>query len=555
MDRLQYLDFELKVEREGDHYAARVLRSPVGEAASTFALPFSEDRMALLVLKLSGTRSRTRAIRSAEIEAARELGGKLFEAVFTGEVRDRLRSSLDEAQRQEGTGLRLKLRLQDAAELADLPWEYLYDSSLDRFIAQSNQTPVVRYIEMPERIKPFTTQLPLRVLVMVSSPNDPDYPPLDVERENAMLQQALDPLSRSGQVHVQRVERPTLASLQHCLQGGPFHIFHFIGHGGFDKSTEEGVLVLEDEQRRGVMADAHRIGTLLHDHRSLRLAVLNSCEGARNSRTDPFAGVATTLIRQGIPAVVAMQFEITDEAAITFAGEFYAALANGFPIDAAVAEGRKAIYLRPNDVEWGTPVLFTRAPDGVLFEVTGSPQPEVQRPQTPEERQPVEPPAPRQSPPDVQQPRRPEVPPPAGPESRGLSQTPSPAAPAGQNLATKMFNVIEERSIEIDVTSQVLRDRLMKWTQAVEFKCTVDTPNRWEFQRGNILDIFNPLTAFNRSTTPAEVVVELAGGRPATVRASMKLKGRGSYNWSTRGDRKYLNEQLDLLLAGLRGTQ
>src|SRR3954463_10066004 len=48
----------------------------------------------------------------------------------------------------------------------------------------------------------------------------------------------------------------------------------------------------------------------LRDLRSLRLAVLNSCEGARNSRTDPFAGTATTLVRQGsVPAVVAMQFE------------------------------------------------------------------------------------------------------------------------------------------------------------------------------------------------------------------------------------------------------
>jgi len=44
---------------------------------------------------------------------------------------------------------------------------------------------------------------------------------------------------------------------------------------------------------RGWFADAHRIGTILHDHLSLRLAVLNSCEGARNSLTDPFAGLKT----------------------------------------------------------------------------------------------------------------------------------------------------------------------------------------------------------------------------------------------------------------------
>jgi len=142
------------------------------------------------------------------------------------------------------------------------------------------------------------------------------------------------------------------------------------------------VLVLEDKQGHGWCADSRRIGTILHDHPSLRLVVLNSCEGARNSLTDPFAGVAAGLIRQGVPAVVAMQFEITDEAAITFAGEFYAALAGGFPVDAAVAEARKAIYIQPNDIEWGTPVLYMRSSDGVLFDLAQKPAAEEIMPLT-----------------------------------------------------------------------------------------------------------------------------------------------------------------------------
>jgi len=202
---------------------------------------------------------------------------------------------------------------------------------------------------------------------MISSPVD--HIRLDVEREKSILQEALYPLNEQGKVRVKWLEKPTLATLQRCLREGEFHIFHFIGHGGFNQKTEEGVLVLEDEQGRGWQAGAHRIGTILHDHRSLRLTVLNACEGARNSRTDPFAGVATTLIRHGLPAVVAMQFEITDDAAIIFAGEFYATLAAGLPVDTAVAEARKAIYAQPNDVEWGTPVLYTRAADGILFDI------------------------------------------------------------------------------------------------------------------------------------------------------------------------------------------
>ncbi|MGH7800757.1 MAG: CHAT domain-containing protein [Thermodesulfobacteriota bacterium] len=279
MERLRYLDFELKIERKGEQYTARVLSSPAGEASSIFTLPFSEERLELLVLKLGRARSSTRRIHSVEMEAARELGGKLFEAIFIGEVRACIRSSLNEIYRQEGTGLRLKLRLQEVPELADLPWEFLFDSSLDRFLAQSNQTPIVRYIEMPERIRPLNVNLPLQVLVMISSPSDQVR--LDMERERSLLREALHSFSEQGKVRVKWLEKATLAALQRCLRDGEYHVFHFIGHGGFDKKAEEGVLVPEDEQERGLLAGAHRIGTLLHDHRSLRLAVLNSCEGSQ----------------------------------------------------------------------------------------------------------------------------------------------------------------------------------------------------------------------------------------------------------------------------------
>ena len=98
--------------------------------------------------------------------------------------------------------------------------------------------------------------------------------------------------------------------------------------------------------------------------------MLNSCEGARTSRLDPFAGSAQSLVQQGIPAVVAMQFEISDEVAIVIAHEFYAALAAGYPVDAALAEARKAAFTGGSSAEWGIPVLYLRAADGRIFGVT-----------------------------------------------------------------------------------------------------------------------------------------------------------------------------------------
>ncbi|HOW54043.1 MAG TPA: CHAT domain-containing protein [Syntrophorhabdaceae bacterium] len=367
MEQLTYLDFELEIQRSGDRYVARVIHSPAGEATQYFNLPFSQDKLENLVLKLGKVRSSTRRIQSAELEAARELGGKLFDAVIADNMRACFKSSYDQALEKEGRGLRVKLRLQDAPELADIPWEYLFDPLTDRFIAQSNLTPIVRYLAISEKTPPLAVKFPINILVMISSP--PDYACLDVQREKTKMKEALEGLSREGKVRLEFMESSTLTGLERRLRRQDCHVFHYIGHGGFDRRTEEGVLALEDDRGQSWLAGAHRVGMVLHDCRSLRLAVFNACEGARNSQADPFAGLAASVVRQGIPAVVGMQFEITDSAAIIFAREFYGAIAEGFPVDAALSEARKAIYLAPNDVEWGTPVLYMRSPDGVLFTI------------------------------------------------------------------------------------------------------------------------------------------------------------------------------------------
>jgi hypothetical protein len=65
-----------------------------------------------------------------------------------------------------------------------------------------------------------------------------------------------------------------------------------------------------------------------------------------------------------------MQASVKDKAAARFAGAFYRALADRWPIDAAVTEGRKDLALEVglNSPQWAMPVLYMRAPDGQLFE-------------------------------------------------------------------------------------------------------------------------------------------------------------------------------------------
>jgi len=290
-------------------------------------------------------------------------GERLFQAVFHGDVLSRLETSLTvTAQAQEG--LRIRLRFSDVPALLNLPWEYLFDAKQRQFLALSKETPIVRYQDLPQPIQPLFVQIPLRILVMIAVPTD--YPTLDVETEYTKLEKALADLIQQNQITIERVQPATLDALQRHLQKGQYHVFHFIGHGGIEPQAD-GTLVLENESKRGRRVSGSDLGTILRDHRSLRLAVLNACEGARSSEQGSFTSVAQSLLSHRIPAIIAMQSPIADSTAILLAEEFYRCLAQSYPVDAALTEARRAIFSRGNTSEWGIPVLYMRAPDGRIF--------------------------------------------------------------------------------------------------------------------------------------------------------------------------------------------
>jgi hypothetical protein len=365
MQTRDYVDLDLKIDKDGNAYVARVIDSPAGQASHRFRLPFDPQGLENFVLKLGHNRGQTRRVRSPRLDVARTFGDTLYRAVFDGEVEIAFRRSLDAALGQQ-KGLRVRLRV-DATELAEIPWEYLYAEGLGRFVVMSSDTPLVRYLDLPTGTVALAVEPPLRVLVMVSSPSDLDV--LDVDREIELLESATTDLRSAGSIEIDFVPKATLSALQQQLRKANYHVFHFLGHGLFDPSGDDGYLLLEDEEGRSRKVSGLDLGVLLHDHHSLRLAVLNACEGARGSVENPLGGVAQTLIRQGLPAAIAMQFEISDEAAIVFAHEFYLAIADGYPIDAATVEARKAIFASGNDIEWGTPVLHLRAADARIFKV------------------------------------------------------------------------------------------------------------------------------------------------------------------------------------------
>ena len=364
MQRL--LDFDMVIESHDDGYRTRVVASPAGEAQSGFVLPFSDQDLRILILEVVGSigrmRRRVRRIETQERQLLENFGGQLFETVFSGPVGECLERSRMTAESKDA-GLRIRLRL--PGTLANVPWEYLYDAE-HGFLGLDPETALVRHLELPAPVRPFQISPPLRILAMISAPTDTAG--LEVEQEWDRLNDTLGDLVRRGLVTVDRLESGNLAALQRPLRLTEYHVLHFIGHGGYDENAQDGALALEGADGKTRLVTGRDLGMMIRNRRrSLRLVVLNACEGARSAQDDPFGGVAQALVHQGIPAVIAMQFEISDTAAISFSQSFYQAIADGLPVDVATVEARRAMFAEGNEIEWATPVLYLRSTDGRVF--------------------------------------------------------------------------------------------------------------------------------------------------------------------------------------------
>ncbi|MCH9647605.1 MAG: CHAT domain-containing protein [Deltaproteobacteria bacterium] len=385
---MKYEDFVLQLERhDNSRFQARVLQSPAGEGSAVFDLDLSEFTDSnLLLMEQEPTRKGTPALleepvlqrhveavlpSTASRRSPEEVGANLFEAAVVGQVRSLLDQSLGGLRKSADGGLRIKLKIDPSdrtlAALGALPWELLRRQETDDFLCLQRQSPVVRYLDVPRPVERRPLPRPTKVLVAISSPSD--LPPLKLLTEERSLRRLR---GRQANVKFQVIEKATAASIRSALVEGGFHALHFMGHGDFDPASGEGVLYFENESGRAEPTSGRALATKLKDFPDLRMVVLNACNTARHSQRrgqSPFSGVATALVLGGLPAVVAMQAPIADDAAIHFSQKLYQRLAAGDALDLALTEARQALHsLRPSSAEWAVPVLYLRVPDGNLFD-------------------------------------------------------------------------------------------------------------------------------------------------------------------------------------------
>ena len=368
------IELEIGPGPEPGTYVVRVLRSVGGgEPVETITLDVDElvsQRPHVEASILSSSVS-TRRIMSDTEAAVQGVGVRLFDATFTGDIRTAYRTSAAVAA-ERGKGVQIALRL-DAPGLAALPWEALFDSEAQAYLCLKE--PLVRHVPAPFSPPALAVTPPLRVLGMISSPAG--LPALDVEAERGRLEEALRPHLDAGRVELHWLDDVSWTGVHDKLLEEEWHVLHFIGHGVYDTETDEGVLAFVGRSGRADYVPASRLADLLDEAEPTpRLVVLNSCQSGASGTLDLFSGTAAALAHSGIHAVAAMQYSITDDAAIAFARGFYKALAHGRGIDEAVRSGRIGILgLSRGTLEWITPVLYLRGEDTHLFDI--APMPEV----------------------------------------------------------------------------------------------------------------------------------------------------------------------------------
>jgi CHAT domain-containing protein len=155
-------------------------------------------------------------------------------------------------------------------------------------------------------------------------------------------------------------------AIKRLLRDGGYHLFHFTGHGLFDKDDpSRSKLVLGRARERDKELTAAALAEVARES-DLILVFVSACEvglTAEQAEAQPWkeAGIVDALTRAGVPATVGMRWIVGDQNGRTLAQTFYTELLSGKPAERALVIARQAVA---NEPDWANPILTKR--HGVL---------------------------------------------------------------------------------------------------------------------------------------------------------------------------------------------
>jgi tetratricopeptide (TPR) repeat protein len=385
---LKYRNFEIQISKEASNiYRASALDNGSIAASNTFELRLGElrviEQLRRIEESVTGEPAKQKHEISVQVKAKgteetfhKEFGTELYVKVFAGELGEYFDKGLIEAQKNR-SGLRICLRFnKNAQEIAVLPWEFLHNG--DDFLVTNRELLISRLPAEITKKQSSPLESILRMLVVVSSPNDPNIAPLNIELEQEVILEAVDRLHREYKMEVDFTEDATFETVESYLNEKEYHIVHFTGHGKYDDNKHRGYLIFESEDGKAREIDNTAIADLFAG-RSVRLVVLSACQSGKVSNREAYADLASILVKKNIPAVVAMQYSILDLSATRFAQTFYKSIAFGKPVDLALTEARIVMKHseKSNGIDFATPVLYLVDPECIAVGEIPPERPEI----------------------------------------------------------------------------------------------------------------------------------------------------------------------------------
>jgi hypothetical protein len=307
------------------------------------------------------------------------VGSKLWGGLCSGKVRDLFRR-IREAAGQERCLFHARIVIPPALEA--LPWETLYDSRLG-FLATNQRFAIIR--DMPEQLdRPEAWKgsgRPLRLLLVT-----PEGSGLDLGKERDFIMRRTAELGDAVEVGV--LDGPvTVNRLRKTLSEKEWDVFHYAGHAQTTARGEVEIRLNSEDSHVGEFwMEAEQFSTLFNLS-PVRLVVMNCCRGASVYRSRTLSGLGPFLLRKGVPAVVAMRYDIPDRDSLRFADEFYRVLFVGPEpgrVDLAVEAARVAVYQNQTEStvrSFITPAFYLVPGHEQLFTVPARPDVPVRRPE------------------------------------------------------------------------------------------------------------------------------------------------------------------------------
>jgi hypothetical protein len=308
-----------------------------------------------------------------------EYGHAVYDALFPAKsVASRMLAS---ELKQPDDKKRLLL-VATTTSLEAVAWEYAC-AAQGGFLAAL--LPFVRGLGASDRKDPPAMQNDLHVVAVAPNPAGPDsqgkaLKALDVTSEPRLLEEALG--SPEVSALVERAQPATLSDLRHHLADQRQRVVHFSGHSGIHEG--QAALLFEKEDGTPAPIKGRELVSRIGD--TAFLFVLSTHSAEKPAATE-FPGLASALVKWGMPYALGMRFTIPDEAAALLNGSLYGELSRGVPVEQAVWQVRQK--LQESSPAWlvGAPVLYTSltAPAAGFALVTAAPAASVAASEAPDE--------------------------------------------------------------------------------------------------------------------------------------------------------------------------